>query len=120
MRRRRISPTIELIPLIDTMFLLLVFFVYAAVSLTTTRQLPVELPQVMKAVRIDKDYQQIVIKKDSLFLNEKKISITGLKNVSPGKKVYIAADKNVAYGRVAQILSILRANNISRISLETK
>ena len=120
MSKRRISPTIELIPLIDTMFLLLVFFIYAAISLTTTKQLPVNLPKVMKAIRVDKDYDQIVISKDKILLNEREVSLTKLKELSKEKKVYIAADKDVVYQDIVEVLNILKSSGVSSISLETK
>ena len=118
--RKRISPTIELIPLIDTMFLLLIFFIYAVVNLTATKQLPVNLPEIMKAIKIDKDYQQIMIKEDSYFLNDNKVTLSGLKSLPKDKKVYIAADKNVKYLQVVEVLNILKNNGVNRISLEVK
>jgi biopolymer transport protein ExbD len=37
-------PRIEMIPLIDVVFLLLVFFIYSMLSMTIHRGLPVNLP----------------------------------------------------------------------------
>ncbi len=38
------KPRIEMLPLIDIVFLLLVFFIYAMLSMAVHRGLPVELP----------------------------------------------------------------------------
>ena len=49
----RKKPRIEMLPLIDIVFLLLVFFIYAMLSMAVHKALPVALPQSSTA-KIDK------------------------------------------------------------------
>ena len=58
------KPRIEMLPLIDIVFLLLVFFIYAMLSMAVHRGLPVLLPASASA-EIDKDLVlSVTIKKD--------------------------------------------------------
>ena len=62
---------IEILPLIDIVFLLLVFFIYAMLSMAVHRGLPVDLPTSQTA-KIDKKLiLSVTIKADgSTFLDE--------------------------------------------------
>lgn len=120
MKNRRIQPTIEMIPLIDVMFLLLIFFIYAALNIASLKQLPVELPETMQALRPEKDYLQLIIGQEKLLLNETPIDLQNIAEIEKNKKVYVAADQNIAYGRVAEVLAALSSAGIEKISLETK
>lgn len=123
MKKKRISPTIEMIPLIDTMFLLLLFFICALLSVTSGisgKQLPVELPEVMQALVPEKDYSRLVVNSSQLFLDERPILLSELALLEKNKKIYVAADKNISYGRLAEVLSALSDAGLRKISLETK
>jgi len=119
-KQRRINPNLEMLPLIDVMFLLLIFFIYAVANVASTKQLPVDLPTVMEALIPAKDYQQIIIQKDKIQLNGNDVSFSTLGSLRSDKKVYLAIDKRVKFSRVAKVLGILKTNHIDKISLETK
>src|SRR5258708_16687852 len=78
-RRRELKRTkIEIIPMIDTMFFLLVFFMLSSLALTRLNGLPVNLPRANTApkqaateltITIDKS-QQVYINKDPVTLED--------------------------------------------------
>ena len=128
-RRHAIKrPRVEMIPLIDTVFLILVFFIYAFLSMTVHRGLPVTLPAATTA-HIDKqDYCAITVTADDrIFVN--KVSVTGdalaswLRGVVMKNKdirVYINADKAAHHGAVVTALDAVRACGIEKGSIETE
>ena len=122
MRKPRLSPNIEMIPLIDVMFLLLIFFIYAALNLSVTKQTQVNLPKIMQAIQLEKDFNQIEINNQAeIFLNKKKLTITELeKNLSQDKPLYISIDQEVDYSKIAEVLSIVNQKGIKKISLTYK
>ncbi len=96
------KPRVEMIPLIDSVFLILVFFIYAFISMTIHKGLPVNLPHATAALIDKADYCAITISDDdALFLNKQPIDIATLKNVlhemyvqDKELRVYINGDKD--------------------------
>ncbi len=119
---------INITPLIDIVFLLLIFFV-----LTTTfnpkSKIEVNLPQTkVENVKLQKEnITRISIKKNGdIFLNEKKLSIENLENflktsllTKKENTVIISADKSVLHGKVIEVMDIIKNNGIKEISIET-
>ena len=77
---------IEMLPLIDIVFLLLVFFIYAMLSMAVHRGLPVELPTSQTA-KIDKRLILSVTLKsdDSVYLDEQYVKLEDLADVLKAK-----------------------------------
>lgn len=123
MRRGRIL----MIPLIDVVFLLLVFFIYAMLSMTIHRGIPVLLPQA-KTAPIDREaYLSISITRDHrIFLDKREVSMEGLlqelterREEGPHLRVFISGDRRVPYEWVIRVLDTVRASGLSKVSLET-
>src|SRR6476620_9592915 len=79
-RRRELKRTkIEIIPMIDTMFFLLVFFMLSSLALTKMMGLPVNLPKAATAPKQNSTDLTITIDKDQhVFLNKDQVDITSL------------------------------------------
>ncbi len=60
---RRKGPRIEMIPLIDVVFLILVFMIYAMLSMVIHRGFKVELPHASTSEIDRKDYVSITVDK---------------------------------------------------------
>lgn len=123
MRRGRI----EMIPLIDVVFLLLIFFIYAMLSMTIHKGIPVLLPKA-KTSLIDKEaYLSISITRDHrIFLDEREVPMEGLlqrlrerREGRPQLRVFISGDRRVAYEWVIKVLDTVRAAGLRKVSLET-
>jgi biopolymer transport protein ExbD len=121
-------PRIEMLPLIDIVFLLLVFFIYAMLSMAVHRGLPVILPSSTTA-EIDKHLiLSVTVQADgSIYLDKEPTSLEGLRKslmerVS-GKKeagVLLFADKNLPYQRLFRVMDEIRLAGLSRISLQAE
>ena len=117
-----------MLPLIDIVFLLLVFFIYAMLSMAVHRGLPVELPTSQTA-KIDKRLVLSVTLKsdDSVYLDEEFVKLEDLAEVlkarvenqkEPG--VLLFADRSIQYQALFQVLDKIRLAGINRISLQAE
>ncbi|MDX2439398.1 MAG: biopolymer transporter ExbD, partial [Desulfobacterales bacterium] len=73
------NPRIEMLPLIDVVFLLLVFFIYAMLSMAVHRGLPVVLPDSSTA-KIDKKLVlSVSIKSDeTIYIDKQQVTLEDL------------------------------------------
>lgn len=117
---------IEIIPMIDTMFFLLVFFMIATLTMTNQQGLPVSLPHAA-GVR-DKPQQVITLtltEDGRLFYNKDQIGSAAdaalrlarqSKGDQPGA-VTINADRRVEHGRVVELMDAVRQSGITRMAV---
>ena len=117
---------IEMLPLIDIVFLLLVFFIYAMLSMAVHRGLPISLPTSSSA-KIEKELLlSISIKSDkTIFVDKKKVVLKDLaelikrKTGSAGEPgVLLFADRNLSYQSLFNVLDEINKAGIHRISLQ--
>ncbi len=119
---------IEIIPMIDTMFFLLVFFMIATLSMTIQHGMPVNLPTADSAT--DKVPDQISLtlthegtlyyNKDRIELSELEIRLTSLRQIDSDPSVVINADEQVPHGRVIKVMDIIRLAGIPNMAIATK
>jgi len=116
---------VEMLPLIDVVFLLLVFFVYAMLSMVLHRGLKVDLPQAGTATIEKVDYIDITIDKSNrLFLNKQPTTLAALPDqilklraeTSALRPVFISGDREANLGLAIQILDTLRKAGIEKVS----
>jgi len=127
-RRNTAKARIEMIPLIDVVFLLLVTFIFFTMSMTIHRSLPVQLPASSTSEVDKKNFADITIRKDrKIFLDKKEVSLSGLLRQlntlhrnSPEAKVLISGDKKVSYEMIIAVMDAVRKSGITGVSLETK
>jgi len=119
---------IEMLPLIDIVFLLLVFFIYAMLSMAVHRGLPVILPTSTTA-EIDKHLiLSVTVQADgSIYLDKEPTSLEALRKSlmerASGKReagVLLFADKNLPYQRLFRVMDEIRLAGLSRISLQAE
>jgi len=117
---------IEILPLIDIVFLLLVFFIYAMLSMAVHRGVPVNLPTSSSA-RIERESLLSVTIKQSgeILVDTHRVALKDLARLlevraqahrSPG--VLLFADRTVTYQLLVHVLDQIRAAGLSRISLQ--
>jgi biopolymer transport protein ExbD len=123
------KPRIEMLPLIDIVFLLLVFFIYAMLSMAVHRSLPVSLP-VSSTTEIHTELNLTVTVNYSgeIFLDSKKVSLDELQALLLEKmqnetdtgsvQVDLFADKTLSYQELYRVLDIIRTAGISNVSLQ--
>ncbi|MDY6971329.1 MAG: biopolymer transporter ExbD [Thermodesulfobacteriota bacterium] len=119
---------IEMLPLIDIVFLLLVFFIYAMLSMAVHRGLSVELPASSTA-KIDKHQAlSVTVKPDGgIYVDEKRVSLESLANVlkrksqsGGGAGVLLFADRDLPYQSLFRVLDQIRMAGLARISLQVE
>lgn len=123
--KRREQLGIDLTPVIDVVFILLIFFIVSSVFKKDELALILDLPEAnAKATEIKDD--QIFIE-----LNENKLAIKGievsfesleanLQEIKDNKKaVIIRIDKNTKYERVIKVLDLLQKYNLNNLALVT-
>jgi biopolymer transport protein ExbD len=119
---------IEMLPLIDIVFLLLVFFIYAMLSMAVHHGLQVALPTSSSAL-IDKELLLSVTAKTdgTIYINKDQISLNDLTSAlrnrtkeykEPG--VLLFADRDLSYQNLFNIMDQIRTAGIYRISLQAK
>ena len=123
------KPRIEMLPLIDIVFLLLVFFIYAMLSMAVHRSLPVSLP-VSSTAETDVDLNLTISVRPhgEIFLDNIKISEGEMQAVLQEKaqkegnteslQVDLFADEAVSYQELYRVLDIIRTAGISNVSLQ--
>ncbi|MCL1940648.1 MAG: biopolymer transporter ExbD [Synergistaceae bacterium] len=120
MSRRRNSPEVDITPLLDMMFMLIIFFV---ITTSFSRgEISVSLPG-GRGARMEGEITVLNVAPDG------KLSIDDMEIISPdladialraersGRKFVIAGDKTAPYGLIANILELLRTEGISTATL---
>lgn len=120
--------TLELTPLVDVVFLLLIFFMVSTAFVDFPRQMDISLPA-SKSAQPEKEPSKIEVEMNSakqIFLNGKETTISeleiSLKDIQGKEKAQalIRADKNLPYGDVVRVMGILQAESILDISVAIK
>ena len=129
--RRRLTPrtNVELIPLIDVVFQLVVFFMVSTtfiltpgISLVLPRSETSE-PVVMTKLVVT------VVSEDELYLNKERYDIAGLdgrlRSMTAEEReeirtVVIEGDEIVSYKLMVEVLDVLRRNGFRGVNLRTK
>jgi biopolymer transport protein TolR len=126
---RRLMNQINVVPYIDVMLVLLVIFMVTA-PLVNPGQ--VELPSVGKSSQAPVAPMEVSIRPDeSLWLRDRSVTsqetrvdrtqliraIKEKQQKNPEQAVVIAADKNVRYELVLNVMDMLQQNQVSRVGL---
>lgn len=124
MKRRKSHRTadIDITPLIDVLFMLIIFFVLTASFVQG--KLDIELPSGEGISSDMKDSITVTVDKNGEIFwagqRTAKDDIAGLARSANGREILIAGDANASYGTVAEVLSILRKEGISSAGLIMK
>lgn len=119
---------IEMLPLIDVVFLLLVVFIYTMLSMAVHRGLNVNLPESEASVIEKQLILSVTIDENGLiYIDEQKVDLEELTKTlevmtsdkkNPG--VLLFADKNIPYQDLFKVLDRIRLAGLNRISLQAE
>lgn len=122
-RRKKISMALDLAPLIDVMFMLLLFFM-----LTTSFLKPsifLKMPEASNEEKIEK--QDIIISidnKNKICLNRQEVDLGELEGLlkqrftqSKEKRVIFQGDENILYKRFVNVLDIVKRSGAEDINI---
>ncbi len=117
--KKRCGVDIDITPLIDVLFMLIIFFVLTASFVQG--KLDVNLPQGDGDSADTRGAVVLTVAADKkLYWNGQEISRDELSNAAEmekGREILIAGDEGVPYGEVASILSLLRSQGVSSAGL---
>jgi biopolymer transport protein ExbD len=122
------SPRIEMLPLIDVVFLLLVVFIYAMLSMAVHRGMPVALPtsataqpdtHAVVAVTVTAG-GDIFVDQEAVTLDNLKIALERLAADDKETGVLLFADRQLPYQALFRVLDQVRRAGLHRISLQAE
>ena len=121
------QPDLNIIPMIDIMFFLLVFFMLSTMYMVEQKTIPVNLPQATSATIDNKTNFTVTLKDDgSIYLEDQQTDIqTLLMQATKEQKnnqsfaIIIRADKDINYDKVVSFIDTLKKAGITRFGLAT-
>jgi biopolymer transport protein ExbD len=128
-QRRSIKKArIEIIPMIDTIFFLLVFFMISTLSMTQFKGMPVNLPKAASGQQAPAESAAITINKEhQIFLDKQAVDQATLGErlraqiaKNPELLVVINADDGVEHGHVVEVMDIARGANVAKMAIAVK
>lgn len=123
--KRRESLGLDLTPVIDVVFILLIFFIVTSVFKKEELALMLDLPTSnAKEMEIQKEQVFIELSQDKLAIKGIEVSFESLEDNlkainSKEKPVIVRIDKKVEYQRVVKVLDLLQKYNLSNLALVT-
>lgn len=126
-RRELRAPEIMLSPMIDMIFLLLVFFIISTMYMSEVKTIPIRLPVARNSETVSKSNFNVSVKQDgSLYLDEQQIPMDVLvANAALESKrdssfsVIIRAEGEADYKLVITLMDKLKGAGVTRFGLAT-
>ena len=127
-RKRRSIEVIDMIPMIDMVFLLLIFFALTS-TFEVQRVMEMNLPNAATGQQLEKKHTlTLQIKSDGqIFLENKPIAVPDLKSAlseiveqGAGVTLVIKGDAQVPHGKVVEIMDISNAAGVEKILVTVK
>lgn len=127
--REKTQPLVMIIPMIDIMLFLLVFFMLGTIYMTQTNSLPVNLPQASTAA---KETRPNVVTITVLESGEVLFDKDGAPSQQLGEKIHatlsadaetifvLRGDKNSRYESVVAVLDLLKKSGARKVSIATE
>lgn len=121
------KPVLMIIPMIDIIFFLLVFFMMSMLTMVTQKTIALNLPKTTVAkvdttktvpVSVTKD-GQIYVEQDPVTLEELSSRLATMKNSDEKLTVVLRGDTDVNYGAVVSVMDVIRLSGIERVSMAT-
>lgn len=121
------QPELNIIPMIDIMFFLLVFFMLSTMYMVEQKTIPVNLPQATSATIDNKTNFTVTLKNDdTIYLEDQQTDMQTLlmqaskeQKSNPSFAIIIRADKDIDYEKVVTFIDTLKKAGIIRFGLAT-
>ena len=118
---------IEIVPMIDTMAFLLIFFMMASLAMTPMSSLKVSLPKASAGEKANAARVILTMTdRGAIYLNQKPVSLSQVTPLvkervaaNPEVQVIINADKRLRYDRVVALLDAAKRANPKSLQLAT-
>jgi biopolymer transport protein TolR len=125
-RRQTYKPLAEInvTPFVDVMLVLLIVFMVTAPLLTVG--VPVDLPETQAQTIADPDEPLVVSvdREGKVYLQDTEIEVEKLvprliavTGSNPDARIFVRGDRNIAYGRIMQVMGVVNAAGFKRVAL---
>lgn len=129
--RRRLSPNanVDLIPMIDVVFQLVVFFMVSS-TFVMTPGIALDLPESTSSESVVMNRLVVtVVSSDELYLNRERVNLADLnerlaemvsgENADAAMSAVIEGDREIPYETLVAVLDVLRRNGYRGVALRT-
>jgi biopolymer transport protein ExbD len=120
---------IDLTPVIDMVFLLLIFFLVATTFQQTEREMKIALPMASAAAPISASLREFIINVDAeggIFVAGRRIEPEALRSMindavkaNPQQKVTVRGDRRASYESIVRVLDICKSSGVQEPYLDT-
>ena len=122
------KPKIMIIPMIDIIFFLLVFFMMSMLTMVVQKSINLNLPQTASAkMNLEKTIPIAITSDGQIYVEKEKIDHSSLrkrmeieKNRNPEVSIVLRADKKSEHGDFVFVLDQLKSVGISKIGIATE
>jgi len=124
LKKQRRTASIDIAPLMDMVFILLIFFI---VTSTFTRETGVEVskPQAQSASQLEKENILIAITREgTIHINERQVDMAGLRDVladilvkNSDREVVLISDKATMTGTLVQVIDVCNIAGVKKVSV---
>ena len=121
---------VQMAPLIDCVFLLLIFFLVATTLKKVDRELPLELPDIAAAIDVQQPDEIRVIsvnEAEAIYLDGTPISLSllqselrGLARSTPDIKIRLDIDQRAPFRGAMRVMDMLRFENLRNVSITSR
>jgi len=128
LRRKREEPRVDLTPMVDVVFLLLIFFMIST-TFVETPGIEVKLPESSSKVteKAPEEVKVVLSKDGAIFLDEKQLSLPQLQARLGGygeaarKMTFVLlADKEARHGDVVELMDAARTAGFGKLAIATE
>ena len=127
-RKKRIESPPDITPMIDVVFLLLIFFMISTTFINTPG-IKITLPEATSdEIKTEKTTIRLAISdKGEIYIDDEKVGLEALGNIftNAAKEakesiVIISADENASHGTVVGVMDSAKHSGITRLAIETQ
>ena len=123
-RRKQKDMGIEMGPLMDIVFILLIFFVVTS-SFTRETGVDVTKPQAQSASQLEKENLLIAITREgTIHMNERQVDLASLQDIlkqslakAPDREAVVIADKESETGVLVQVIDMCNLAGVKKVSI---
>jgi biopolymer transport protein ExbD len=124
-KRKVKRPRLDIVPMIDIIFFLLVFFMFFTTFKTSVSGIPLDLPSSSQAVSLEQERIVVSInQKEQVFYGSEQVSpekltqvLTPLAAKNPNLLVVINADSKVTYEKLITVMDAITSAGVTQPAL---
>lgn len=122
------TPRLMIIPMIDVIFFLLVFFMMSTLHMVYQKSIVVNLPKAALAQQEQKTPIAITVTAEgNVYLGDQAVALPSLRGAvkselarKPQAVVVLKADSHAEHGKIVAVIDELKAANVEKLSIATE